>query len=136
MAALALGAWVYLLTARGGFWRTAQRDGMLQPAPETTAWPRVAVVIPARDEADVIGTNVRSLLAQDYPGAFSLIVVDDHSADNTVAEVEGAAAMEPPGRLTLLAAPAFPTDGPASCGRSTMAFDTPRRWPNRPSSCC
>jgi len=108
MAALALGAWVYLLAARGGFWRTAQHDGMLQPAPETTAWPRVAVVIPARDEADVIGTNVRSLLAQDYPGAFSLIVVDDHSADNTVAAVEGAAAMAPPGRLTLLAAPGLP----------------------------
>jgi hopene-associated glycosyltransferase HpnB len=108
IAALAFAAWVYLLAARGGFWRIAPRDGALPAAPEMAAWPRVVVVIPARDEADVIAANVRSLLTQDYPGAFSLIVVDDHSSDETVAAVQGAGAGAPPGRLTVLAAPGLP----------------------------
>jgi hopene-associated glycosyltransferase HpnB len=108
IAALGLAAWVYLLAARGGFWRIAPRDGALPAAPEMTAWPRVVVVIPARDEADVIAANVRSLLTQDYPGDFSLIVVDDHSSDETVAAVQGAGAGAPPGRLTVLAAPGLP----------------------------
>lgn len=46
-------------------------------------WPAIAVVIPARDEAELIGTSVRSLLAQDYPGPLSVFVVDDDSTDGT-----------------------------------------------------
>ncbi|MEI9965451.1 MAG: glycosyltransferase [Caulobacteraceae bacterium] len=40
-------------------------------------------VVPARDEADVIGRAVGSLLAQDYPGPFRVILVDDQSSDGT-----------------------------------------------------
>ena len=36
------------------------------------AWPRVTVLIPARNEAEGIGRTVRSLLAQDYPTSFPL----------------------------------------------------------------
>jgi hopene-associated glycosyltransferase HpnB len=39
--------------------------------------------VPARDEADVIGRAVGSLLAQDYPGPFRVILVDDQSTDGT-----------------------------------------------------
>ena len=44
---------------------------------EPAAWPAVVAVVPARDEADVIARSVGSLLAQDYPGAFRVILVDD-----------------------------------------------------------
>ncbi|MGF1503752.1 MAG: glycosyltransferase, partial [Anaerolineae bacterium] len=47
------------------------------------AWtPTVSVLIPARDEAAVIGETVRRLLEQEYP-AFEVIVLDDESADGT-----------------------------------------------------
>ena len=108
IAALGFAAWIYLLTARGGFWRVAARDAMQPVASDSDPWPRVVAVIPARDEAEAIEANVRSLLEQDYRGAFSVIVVDDHSSDATVAAVARAGAGEPPGRLSVLAAPALP----------------------------
>jgi hopene-associated glycosyltransferase HpnB len=45
--------------------------------------PSVAVVVPARDEAPTIEAALRSLLAQDYPGPFRVILVDDNSTDGT-----------------------------------------------------
>ena len=69
VSAVGLAAWLYLLAARGGFWRADIRDEEdLAPAP--AAWPSVAAVVPARNEADVVGASVTSLLAQDYPVAF------------------------------------------------------------------
>src|SRR4051812_25379550 len=44
--------------------------------------PRVAALVPARNEADVIAATVVSLLAQDYPN-LQLLVLDDHSDDGT-----------------------------------------------------
>lgn len=44
--------------------------------------PRVAVIVPARNEADKIEECLRSLLAQDYP-AFEVFAVDDRSSDAT-----------------------------------------------------
>ncbi|WP_276134678.1 glycosyltransferase [Polluticoccus soli] len=50
---------------------------------------RISVIIPARDEARNIGNCIESLLAQDYPRELlEVIVVDDHSSDNTAAIVE------------------------------------------------
>jgi hopene-associated glycosyltransferase HpnB len=51
------------------------------PAP--ARWPAITAVVPARDEADVIARSVGSLLAQDYPGHFRVILVDDQSSDGT-----------------------------------------------------
>ncbi|MCH7932036.1 MAG: glycosyltransferase, partial [Proteobacteria bacterium] len=83
LAALSLAAWLYLVFLRGGFWRADQR---LDMAPADRAdWPAVAAIVPARDEAALIGRSLASLLAQDYPGAFSVVVVDDHSGDGTAA---------------------------------------------------
>ena len=44
--------------------------------------PRVSVMIPARDEAAVIGETITHMLAQDYPN-FEVILLDDHSTDGT-----------------------------------------------------
>ncbi|MDE3154840.1 MAG: glycosyltransferase [Acidobacteriota bacterium] len=45
-------------------------------------WPRVSIIVPARDEARSIEAAVRSHLAQDYPD-WEVIVVDDQSSDGT-----------------------------------------------------
>lgn len=51
---------------------------------------RVSLLVPARNEARVIGRTVAALLAQTYP-RFELLVLDDDSADET-AELAGRAA--------------------------------------------
>ncbi len=53
--------------------------------------PRVSLLVPARNEAAVIGASVWRLLAQRYPD-FEVLVLDDQSDDNT-AEVARSAAM-------------------------------------------
>jgi hopene-associated glycosyltransferase HpnB len=80
LSILAIGIWTYLILFRGGFWRE-----MPKPAPEglPADWPDVVAVIPARNEADVIGQSMAALLAQDYPGKLTAILVDDSSSDGT-----------------------------------------------------
>ena len=90
IAALALAIWLYLICARGGFWLSRQRDDVLPWPP--SQWPRVTAVIPARNEAEAIAESVGSLARQDYPGPFSIVLVDDDSEDRT-AEFARAAAM-------------------------------------------
>ncbi len=63
-------------------------------------FPKVSVLIPARNEARNIERCVTSLLAQDYPD-FEVLVLDDESTDGTGGIVATIAAGEP--RLRLLA---------------------------------
>jgi len=60
--------------------------------------PLVSIIIPARDEAHVIGQTVRALLVSTYDH-FELIVIDDRSADGTGDVVR---AIDDP-RLTVIA---------------------------------
>ena len=92
LALAAAIAWLVLLLGRGMFWlaRDDDRDAARLPAP--TTWPSVVCVIPARDEAESIGATVASLLAQDYPGEFRVVVVDDRSTDGTGKVARAAAA--------------------------------------------
>ena len=78
LACLPLVIWAYLVLGRGGFWLARERDDLDQPA-DPAVWPSVTAVVPARDEADVIARSIGSLLAQDYPGPFRVILVDDRS---------------------------------------------------------
>ncbi len=78
---LPLAVWLYLLLARRFFWLLRERDTMAVPAP--SVWPSVVAVVPARNEADVIEHSLASLLAQDYPGEFRVVLVDDQSDDGT-----------------------------------------------------
>jgi len=84
-ALLALALWAGMVMVHRRFWRADQR---LEEARELASWPKVTAVIPARNEAATIGRTVTSLLAQDYPGELSVIVVDDNSTDGT-AEAAG-----------------------------------------------
>ncbi len=85
LALLALAVWCTLLAFRGRFWRADQRldpaDRVADAAP--ARWPGVVAVVPARNEAEALGRSLPSLLAQAYPGPFSVILVDDHSDDGT-----------------------------------------------------
>jgi hopene-associated glycosyltransferase HpnB len=90
IGAASLAIWVYLLLGRGEFWRCRPRDtGDVAPPP---AWPAIAAIVPARDEAEHIGDSVASLLRQHYPGPFTVILVDDDSTDGTKEAAERAAA--------------------------------------------
>ena len=82
---LALAIWAYLLFGRGSFWRIRERD--VPPAPTPASWPKIAAIIPARNEALTIGASIRSLLDQHYPGKLAIIVVDDGSGDATASVV-------------------------------------------------
>ncbi|MBT6096162.1 MAG: glycosyltransferase [Rhodospirillaceae bacterium] len=79
-AVLSLAVWLVLINLRSRFWLADQRLG---EAAELDKWPTVTAVIPARNEAVTIGATVDSLLRQDYPGDFRVIVVDDNSDDGT-----------------------------------------------------
>ncbi len=101
IASMVLVIWLYLLAGRGMFWLGRERDDGV-PVGEGP-WPAVAVIIPARDEAECVGETVASLLRQDYPGEFTVILVDDQSRDAT-AQVgrDAAAALGGAHRLTVL----------------------------------
>ena len=76
LAILVWVAWGALLALRGDFWRADQRmvEGEFQPG----LWPTVAVVVPARNEADVIEESL--LLTEGAPGAIARPV---HSLNRT-----------------------------------------------------
>jgi hopene-associated glycosyltransferase HpnB len=93
IAALALGIWIYLLLFRGSFWLARDREDRDRPAmPAAGDWPSVVAVIPARNEALALPRTLLSLSAQNYPGRFSIVVVDDDSSDGTGAIARGLAA--------------------------------------------
>ena len=73
-------AWLVLLVFWGGFWRADQR---LTRVSTPLAWPEVAILIPARNEAQTLGEVLHSHLVSTYPGKHTLIVTDDHSEDGT-----------------------------------------------------
>jgi len=83
VASLALSIWLYLIFFRGSFWRARARDDQDEPTPPAGGWPSVVAVIPARNEAPMLRHCLGSLLAQDYPGDFSIMLVDDESSDGT-----------------------------------------------------
>ncbi len=101
----ALVAWLIVRAVR-------QRGLLPRPGP-TSAPPNgaaaaVTIIVPARDEETNIGDCLRSLLAQDYPGArVNILVIDDHSTDDTATMVERASRQHP--QIELLKAPALPS---------------------------
>ena len=102
---IAAAAWLYLIAFRGGFWRLRDDTAGASSAPARA----VVAVVPARDEADVVGRAIGSLLAQDYRGAVHIIVVDDHSGDGTAAVARDAAAQAGASdRLTVIASAPMP----------------------------
>jgi hopene-associated glycosyltransferase HpnB len=93
--------WIFLVFGRKSFWRVSEPAAL----PPAQTQPTVAAVIPARNEAEVVGRSVASLLASDYP--VQIFLVDDHSTDGTAQIADQAAGDSK--RLTVLqAAPLEP----------------------------
>jgi hopene-associated glycosyltransferase HpnB len=86
IALISLLIWVYLLAFRGQFWRTDQR--LESQVRQLVDWPKVAIIIPARNEADLVETVLSSLLEQNYAGDFKIYLVDDNSHDDTATIAE------------------------------------------------
>ncbi|MEM1275794.1 MAG: glycosyltransferase [Pseudomonadota bacterium] len=80
LAMLSVLIWLGLLLFWGGFWCADQRLG---EGKAPAQWPEVVAVIPARDEAETIETVLSAHGKSQYPGKFSVIVVDDSSSDET-----------------------------------------------------
>jgi hopene-associated glycosyltransferase HpnB len=102
-----LTAWGWLLLGQGFFWRTDQR---LPHRESPDRWPDVAVVVPARDEAEVLPLSLPTLLAQDYPGRAEIVLVDDSSGDGT-GELARSLAARHGGLPLRLVAPGEPEPG-------------------------
>jgi hopene-associated glycosyltransferase HpnB len=85
-AALSLLIWIYLVFARGSFWRI-----VTTPSGANAPARKVIAIIPARNEADVIGEAVASLLTEDLLAPLHVILVDDASTDGTAETARQAA---------------------------------------------
>jgi chlorobactene glucosyltransferase len=85
-------------------WRILRR---LKDNGRLTNPPRVSILVPARNEAHNIEMCVRSLLAQHYPD-FELLVLDDHSTDETWPMLTRLAAED--SRLQLIKGQPLPAD--------------------------
>jgi hopene-associated glycosyltransferase HpnB len=139
---MVLAIWLYLLLGRGGFWLARERDSdvVVGQGPSagslgslSESWPTIAAVIPARDEADCVGETVGSLLRQDYPGAFTVILVDDQSRDGT-ADVarRAAAAAGAADRLTVLSGRALPKGWTGKLWAQHQGVEAARTLPRPP----
>lgn len=82
---------------------------------EPPVFPRLSILLPARDEEGKIGDCVRSLLGQDYPD-FEVLVLDDNSQDGTRAVLEEISRADP--RLKVL-----------------VGADLPEGWLGKPWAC-
>ncbi|MBV9147522.1 MAG: glycosyltransferase [Acidobacteria bacterium] len=87
LACLTLAIWTYLLCFHGKFWRLQHIRLAETPGPpseaDTSEPATIAAIIPARDEAELIGRAVSSLLRQEFTGKLHVFVVDDNSSDGT-----------------------------------------------------
>lgn len=98
--------------------------------------PLVSVLIPARNEAAVIGETVKHLLAQSYPN-FEVILLDDQSEDSTTQVARAAAGDD--SRLNIIPGKALPSGwlgknwachqlAGAACGDILLFTDADVRW--------
>ncbi len=82
---LLTGIGIFISLALGILGITAVANILFFPrlkATQPTARPKLSILIPARNEAAVIGQTVRALLAQTYTN-FELLLLDDQSDDGT-----------------------------------------------------
>ena len=78
--AIVVGLCLFIITSVTNLHHLRHLHNYRPPA----AWPRISVLVPARNEESNIGRCVKCLLAQDYPD-YQLIVLDDNSTDGTLA---------------------------------------------------
>ncbi len=102
LAAVAASAWLALLLVPWRPWRTVERLEADPTAPTRVSLGDVTVLMPARNEAPVIGRSLGALAAQGP--SLAVIVVDDGSSDDTAEVARGAGLAS----LSLIQAPPLP----------------------------
>ncbi len=108
IASFSLTIWILLLLFWGQFWRADQRLEITNL--NLPSYPSVCAIIPARNEADVLPISLQSLLKQDYPGQFSIILIDDQSIDQTGKVAQNIAEkLNQSERFILISGQALPT---------------------------
>ncbi len=103
--AASLLAWLDLLLFHGRFWQVSRLQA---PKPESPVSARIAVVIPARNEATNIGRALRSLLAQSCTDGVHIYVVDDNSTDGTAEAARNAVSEGDQQKLHIIAGRPLP----------------------------
>jgi len=107
---LPVPAWLAVLAHPARPWDLRPVDDD-PPAPAgPTAWPDVDVIVPARNEAETLPITLPALLAQDYPGQWRVVLVDDRSSDGTAELAVALGRGAPPGLLDVVAG-CDPPDG-------------------------
>jgi hopene-associated glycosyltransferase HpnB len=110
LSVLSLAIWIALTFFRGAFWQVQRFNADLEALDAPNSLPKVLVVVPARNEAETISQVVQSILKQKYRGEFRLVVVDDHSEDQTAQIAkEAAEAVEGASRLEMVSAAELPS---------------------------
>jgi chlorobactene glucosyltransferase len=118
-----LGVLVYLLVVQVNTVLNALDLRRLGAHDPPSAWPAVAVLVPARNEEATIAACVRSLQCQEYP-SFAVWVLDDQSTDGTAAILAEEAARSP--QLRVLAGAPLPLGWlgkPWACHQLAQAVD-------------
>jgi hopene-associated glycosyltransferase HpnB len=105
--AYTLAAWLYLVAGRGRFWfefLRSEASGQAEAA--AGPLPSILAIVPARNEAALVGRAIGSLANQQYAGRFHIVLVDDDSSDGTAEAARAAAAPE---LLTVVRARPLPS---------------------------
>lgn len=147
LTALALAIWIFLLLFWGNFWRCDQRldetTAFIAPATESVSIPSIGIVIPARNEAEVIAISLGSLLHQSYAGPMQLVLVDDLSSDGTgaiaaqvaaeIAPQHDAAEARPKRQLTVLPGQPLPPGWTGKLWALKQGIEFLQRQPEPPN---
>jgi cellulose synthase/poly-beta-1,6-N-acetylglucosamine synthase-like glycosyltransferase len=123
-----LAIWAYLVFGRGAFWRVSRLRAPAAAAPHPPG--RVAVVIAARNEADVIGRSIASLLNQSCRASLHIFLVDDSSTDGS-GQIARQAACRAGNEASLTVMEAGPVP-PRSSSSSFIRRDGLRNRPGPP----
>ena len=121
LAALPIVIWACLLFGRGWFWWI---EPFKLSATAGSDSQRIAVIIPARDEAASIAQVVASWVAQHYNSPLRVFIVDDHSSDGT-ADIARQATRNST-RFQVLSAPEKPTEWTGKLWAVSCGIDAAR----------
>jgi len=123
---LSLVIWLGIALARGFFWTIGDK---LLPEERCTHPYRVAVVIPARNEAGTTAETIESLLRQELTGALHIFLVDDDSSDGTGDIARSAAArLSASNRLDVLQSRPLPRGWTGKLWAVSQGIAEATRW--------
>lgn len=83
LGVLAVVIWLGVLWHPARPWDFQPVGDDMEPPPAPAVWPSVCILTPARNESASLPQTLPTLLRQDYPGVFSVVVIDDRSWDGT-----------------------------------------------------